>query len=377
MNVNSKPMRSIALLMTATMLALSACEDGSNFAPLASLRQSDPQGESIDIVERDVEKPEIFSQRDMALWDGRPSFGGVWVALPGNVQPERVSVTNVDNGKSVLGALFKREEQNPGPPIRLSSDAAAALDVVPGQPTLVAVTVVRRETFANVPNTPADPLPAEVETAALAPVDGAAAPPDDAGALAESIAASLDEEPTPTDTEDQDTNAEAVAVAASAAATTATAAAPQAEPPRQRRSLMDLFRNRRDDPPRASGGEVITVLAPEPDAPIAETAPVAIEATTLPASSADPAPEPAPRPATGLAKPFLQTGTFSTRENAESQVARLDAAGVPALIRSRTTDTGKTLYRVVAGPAVSESQQDDFAQAVRGIGIKDAFATAN
>jgi len=49
------------------------------------------------------------------LPDARPSFGGVWVAYPGNTQPERVNIRNVGNGKSVVGALFKREADNPGP----------------------------------------------------------------------------------------------------------------------------------------------------------------------------------------------------------------------------------------------------------------------
>ena len=31
---------------------------------------------------RDVERPDIFSVTENALWDGRPSLGGVWVAHP-------------------------------------------------------------------------------------------------------------------------------------------------------------------------------------------------------------------------------------------------------------------------------------------------------
>ena len=65
---------------------------------------------------------------DQGLWDGRPSLGGVWVAHPDVTEPERVIIRNEANGKFVIGALFRRERELPGPKLQMSSDAAAALE---------------------------------------------------------------------------------------------------------------------------------------------------------------------------------------------------------------------------------------------------------
>lgn len=113
-------------------------------------------------VGRDVERPDVFSVSENALWDGRPSLGGVWVAYPANIDPERVIIRNIDNGKSVVGALFRRERDNPGPAIQLSSDAAVALGVIAGSPTEISIVVLRREAVeVDVPEPalPEAPLP--------------------------------------------------------------------------------------------------------------------------------------------------------------------------------------------------------------------------
>ena len=39
---------------------------------------------------REVEAPEVYQVTDSALWDGRPSLGGVWVAAADVTDPERV-----------------------------------------------------------------------------------------------------------------------------------------------------------------------------------------------------------------------------------------------------------------------------------------------
>jgi rare lipoprotein A len=45
----------------------------------------------------------------------------------------------------VIGALFRRERENPGPLYQISSDAAAALDILAGAPTTLQVIALRRE----------------------------------------------------------------------------------------------------------------------------------------------------------------------------------------------------------------------------------------
>lgn len=95
--------------------------------------------------ERDVEAPEIFQVAEKGLWDGRPSLGGVWVAHPDATDPERVIIRNQANGKSVVGALFRREREVPGPRFQISSDAAEALGMLAGAPAEISVTALRKE----------------------------------------------------------------------------------------------------------------------------------------------------------------------------------------------------------------------------------------
>ncbi len=128
-------MASLALVVT-----LSGCEK-LGITP-AEGAPTPPASTSIN---RDIERSDIFSVSENALWDGRPSLGGVWVAYPANVDPERVLIRNTKNGKTVIGALFRRERDNPGPKIQLSSDAAVALGVVAGTPTEISIIVLRRE----------------------------------------------------------------------------------------------------------------------------------------------------------------------------------------------------------------------------------------
>ncbi len=130
------------------------------------------------IVERDVEAPEVFDVTESGLWDGRPSLGGIWVAHPDVTEPERVIIRNTSNGKFVIGALFRRERDIPGPRLQASSDAAAALGMLAGAPAQLNVTALRRETVPVDPEpVAADELPAAeaIEETTLDPIAGAAA----------------------------------------------------------------------------------------------------------------------------------------------------------------------------------------------------------
>ncbi len=138
-----QPARAGVTVLAMTVF-LAGCE-GLGLAPAGSSpNRPAPTGGAVS-VNRDVERPDVFSVSENALWDGRPSLGGVWVAYPKNMDPERVIIRNVSNGKSVIGALFRRERDNPGPAIQLSSDAAVALGVLAGTPTEISIVVLRRE----------------------------------------------------------------------------------------------------------------------------------------------------------------------------------------------------------------------------------------
>ncbi|WP_370401093.1 SPOR domain-containing protein [Sulfitobacter sp. JB4-11] len=180
-----------ALGVAATII-LAGCDDAGNFSLSmpefggggGSEAAAGVPAASAQTVERDVEAPEVFNVSDQGLWDGRPSLGGVWVAHPDVSEPERVIIRNEANGKFVIGALFRRERDLPGPKLQISSDAAASLDILAGAPAPLNVTALRREE-AEVPTTDAAPeditevagvaAPADVAETTLDPIASAGA----------------------------------------------------------------------------------------------------------------------------------------------------------------------------------------------------------
>ncbi|WP_289156075.1 SPOR domain-containing protein [uncultured Salipiger sp.] len=153
-----------AAILLAGTTALAGCDEG---AMPGFLQSKDKGGETVSragrSVERDIEAPEIFHATEAGLWDGRPSLGGVWVAHPDVTDPERVIIRNQQNGQFVIGALFRRERETPGPRLQVSSDAAAALEMLAGAPTTLDVIALRREDVAADP----DPVPAATVAATL------------------------------------------------------------------------------------------------------------------------------------------------------------------------------------------------------------------
>lgn len=183
-------------LMLCSAAILTACGENSEFDLFkkkpgggAEVTSDAPAPDSTRLIERDVEVPEVFQASDKGLWDGRPSLGGVWVAHPDVTEPERVIIRNDENGKFVIGALFKRERENPGPSFQVSSDAAAALGMLAGAPDQLNVTALRRQEVPVSGESAAAP-PAEVDIAELAAPEAIeTATLDDPAALA---AAALD-----------------------------------------------------------------------------------------------------------------------------------------------------------------------------------------
>lgn len=269
------------------LLVLSGCEgfelpfggDNSSSTGTNESTAAAMPGEEID-----VEAPEVFRAAESGLWDGRPSLGGVWVAHPDVGDPERVIIVNEANGSSVIGALFRRERDIPGPRIQVSSDAAIELGMLAGQPTQLTVTALRREV---------------VEAPAPAPV----ALPD-----AQEI------EATPLE----------------------------------------------DDPLAAAANAI--------DA--AESAPV-ITAATAPAPAAAPTPV-----QSSLEKPFIQIGIFSIESNANNTGASLRNAGIiPTILRQESQ--GKVFWRVIVGPATTQSDRAEVLSQVKALGYSDAYFVTN
>ena len=389
---------SVRAALLCGAFALAACEGGGLGGDGAT--RATGTGAARDVaartVERDIEAPEVFRLEESGLWDGRPSLGGVWVAHPSATDPERVLIRNDETGETVIGALFRRERENPGPRFQISSEAANALGILPGQPTTIHVTALRLQQVEIEPDPEAlagaeaeatdDDAPARAEAVAEA-----AAEPDAESGAAETVEIADADDPAPRrgglfgflrrSAPETDTTAEPGAITetaldappaaeiAAGAAAEATAAAPAAdaltdpavapptaaptadtaEPaPRERRGLRALFT--RSTPAQTAPEPETTTLIPTPEAEAAAMAPAA-------------APD----------RPFVQIGIFSVEGNATAARDRMRRAGLPAEIRRGRVDD-RQFWRVVVGPAASENAQADLLRQTRGMGFDDAYA---
>lgn len=331
-------------LVLGAVLALSACEEGDLPAFLTA-----PAGDgtapaapasgnpATTTVERDIEAPEIFQVDESGLWDGRPSLGGVWVAHPDVKEPERVLIRNDANSKFVIGALFRRERDNPGPRLQVSSDAAEALGMLAGQPMKLSVTALRREESKPEPAPASEPEPA-AEEPVIQKVEAAPTPA-----------------PTPAPVETPDT--------AAADMDDGAADAPQAEAaPAKKGFFANLFAPKPKDEEEL---EPLSAIAPSLDEP-----PV-VETTTLD----DPAPAPT-RPVSKLSKPFIQIGIFSVEKNAQNAATSLRRDGILPTVRKQSS-SGKTFWRVLVGPATSSSERAAILKKVKALGYNDAYFVTN
>lgn len=272
------------LALSGLVVVLAGCEDGGGFNFLRNNQDAPADGtatgRSAAMVERDVEAPDVFQVSEDGLWDGRPSLGGVWVAYPDVADPERVMIRNASTGKSVVGALFRRERETPGPALQVSSDAAEALGMLAGQPTRLDVVALRKEE-----------VPEEVEPeAATTALD---APEQIDQSTIEAASAAID-----------------------------------------------------------AGGE------------------------TAAAASAAPAAAPAQPTSSSLGKPFIQIGIFSVEENAEGTATALRSAGLVPTVSEGSSD-GNAFWRVVVGPAQSESDREVLLAKVKNLGFEDAYFVTN
>ena len=321
-------------LLLAGLTFLAGCEQMQDIRlfdkPLFSGQEGDPAAtassarpDSTATIEKDVEAPEVFERAESGLWDGRPSLGGVWVAHPDVGAPERVIIRNEDNGRSIIGALFRRERENPGPRFQVSSDAAAELGMLAGAPARLKVTALRRV------EVPLEPAPQERETAPA---------PDDAAGSTPPVAATGD-------TATGDTGAG-----------TGSAQAPVDQAP-----VDDVARI------AASAIEEATAAA---GTGASGAAPGGAETAAAPAAPRATAKKPA------LQRPFVQIGIFSVRENADNTANLLRNSGVVPTIRTFDSN-GKTYWRVIVGPFSSKADLGALLRKVAGLGFPDAYPVTN
>ncbi|MGH1423855.1 MAG: SPOR domain-containing protein [Pseudooceanicola sp.] len=383
-----------ALTAVTLTMGLTACVDGGDF-PLFQAEKPTEGVEDVStrratrLIERDVEAPDVFQATEAGLWDGRPSLGGVWVAHPDVKDPERVLIRNTANGKFVIGALFRRERENPGPRLQVSSDTAAALGMLAGAPQNLNVTALRREEVPTAPEATAQALPPadKVEEKALDPIASAASAIDKAEgkpAKETKAAAKKVSEITPAAVTPLATAAETATAAAATAGDPLTdanvqATAEMAPEPKKSNFFSKLFGKKQPKEPAAplsAMGPVDAAAAPPVQtlaiAPAAKaTAPAKVQKASVPPASA-----PKPPRASSLRKPYLQIGIFSVEQNAKNTATAMRQAGMIPTVRKQSSK-GKVFWRVLIGPANTSTEQASLLKKVKGEGFTDAYAVTN
>ncbi|MFC4668323.1 SPOR domain-containing protein [Seohaeicola nanhaiensis] len=340
-------------------LGLAACEEGlttgSTEGEAARAEAPANLGAAPKGGQRDMEAPEVFSADEAGLWDGRPSLGGVWVAHPDVTSPERVVIRNTANGKSVTGALFRRERDVPGPRFQASSEAAEALGMLAGAPVKLTVVALRRADAAPAVAAAAEAEPAK---AGLDPV--ADVPVETAGAEKQPFFKRVfgrKPEATAAAAETGGAVEAAQPVNVSELPSASAPAVSESAPPPKKTPFKGLFRPKGSDEPV---GAPLTALAP------VETAPPA-------AAPAAPPPAKPKAKASALSQPFVQVGTFGEKANANRAADKLRKTGMVPTVKPETIN-GKTFWRVVVGPATSETERETLLTRLRDAGFNDAYA---
>ncbi|MCB2126862.1 MAG: SPOR domain-containing protein [Rhodobacteraceae bacterium] len=348
-------------LACATALTLAGCVAGTG--PRKEAADAAPAGAGFSPVSvaRDVEAPQVFNVTGQGLWDGRPSLGGVWVAHSSVKDPERVIIRNVKNGKSVVGALFRRERDLPGPGLQISSDAAEALGLLAGQPAEVTVVALRREE---------EPVPVDAE---IGPDETAVA------AVQADAAGEVADAPETPVASDSPATAEAAASASpdadgeAAAATDAGAAATPA--PKKSGGLFGFLKKK----PKPMAPDAEAVAAGAGTGAIEQTTldPVAATASAaLDRVEAQTAPQAVAAAPAAIKRGYIQIGIFSTEANANRASEQMKGAGMTATVRTDQS-AGKTYWRVIVGPAATVAERDALVARVKGIGYPDAYPVSN
>ena len=89
-----------------------------------------------------------------------------------------------------------------------------------------------------------------------------------------------------------------------------------------------------------------------------------------------PTPAPAPAPASSLDKPFIQIGIFSVEANANRAADMLRGDGLSSRVLAQESQ-GRAFWRVIVGPAPTESDRAAVLDKVKALGFGDAYFVTN
>lgn len=365
--------------------------------------------------------PQLFEATGQAVWDGKRTLQGVWVAHPLAESARRVRIFNEQNGRAVDGALFKRDAAaEDASSVLISSEAAKLLGMGVGTPALiriVAVSPIQRQPQPQ-PEQPADAVVAEVQPTDTEITDLAASGESDtevpvaaiatttavaAGASAESPVA--DAESASTDAVDdkvvlaatQTAPEDSVESIASDVRETVTSKASETASEQVVEETLQTAAETTQEASELAASDatsettnLVTPLAPaskpepvakvepetiqkaEPEPVKAKPEPIKLETPRVAAVEPAKQAQPAASPGTSTLKlPYVQAGIFGVKSNATALIRRIEAKDLPALGREIKSG-GKTLTKVLAGPFQSVDQRNAALRTIRSMGLKDA-----
>lgn len=90
-----------------------------------------------------VSAAEVFSTTGTAVWDGLRTVQGIWVAHPKADRTRKVRIIHRASGAQIDGVLYRADRRIGSDQITLSSEAAAALNLAPGAPSVISVVGLR------------------------------------------------------------------------------------------------------------------------------------------------------------------------------------------------------------------------------------------
>ena len=401
----------------AKRISRTTSETGSASAKNASesddielAQATDGQEEDLPISPFLEPAPQLFEATGLAVWDGKRTLQGVWVAHPLAESARRVRIFNEENGKAVDGALFKRDSTAEDSPVLISSEAAQLLSMGIGTPALiriVAVSPIQRQPEAPSEAVVADAGSVEAEdladeTSEEIGTEVAAAAGTSTTEVAETQVEPSEETPSTPETastgEVEDKVAEAATkVATEDSAASLTAGAVESVAVESTESAESEIADSTSEAVSAEKTTEATTrlqsAAPvsEAETETVEAEPVKAESATVEAKSepktaaqeaprvvaiepvkpAKPEKSPAQTGSSKLRLPFIQAGIFGVKSNATNLIRRMEAKDLPAFGREIKSG-GKSLTKVLAGPFQTSDERKAALRTIRAMGLKDA-----
>ncbi len=357
--------------------------------------------------------PDLFDASGLAVWDGKRTLQGIWVAHPLATSARRVRIFNSENGLAVDGALFKRDSTLSGASVLISSEAAALLKMSADTPTklrIVAVTPSRRDRTNDVAATSESSGTPNSQPVAETPENGSKPETGTATSTEPSVPETTGSSGTaevaatpstaPTDPKPVATPAPAeTAAVANPSATVEQDSVPKPKPARQAEQTTVATAPTPPAPEPAKDPKTGPLNLTEPNLAAAQPDRAATRALNSQSGQvADPQTDSRPsigstgskqttggtasiaskpkettvaQAASPLTRPFVQAGIFSVAKNAQKLISQLQSAEIPAVgkpMRFR----GQSMTRVLAGPFRTSADRRAAQQFLKRFGIRDA-----